>query len=401
MTQLLSLPVLVAALGYFVDIFDLYLFGVVRVASLKDLGVPPEMIMGEGMRLLNAQMLGVLVGGIFWGILGDRKGRVSVLFGSILIYSLANLANAFVRDTGTYAALRFIGGFGLAGELGLAITLVSEILPTKVRGYGTTLVASVGLCGSVAAALIADALPWRVAYVVGGAMGLALLALRVRIHDPALFARTKKTGVKLGRIDLIFRDPRRLARYLGIIAIGVPIWFAGGLLITFSPEYARELGVTGAVTAGQVIFYTYIGVAVGDLASGVISQIMGSRRRAIALFLLAECLIVALLMKSEGLTPSQFFAVYFALGFATGYWAVFMTTAAELFGTNIRATVTTSVPNFVRGMVVPLTLSFTWLRGAYPLRESTMLLGGLCVAAAAVALFLLPETYGRDLDFVD
>src|SRR5678815_49497 len=135
------LAVIVAALGYFVDIYDLLIFGIVRADSLKSIGIAPDAQLGPTQLILNTQMIALLLGGILWGVLGDKRGRISVLFGSIILYSLANIANGFVHTVPQYAAARFLAGLGLAGELGGGITLVSESLDEKTRGHGTTIVA--------------------------------------------------------------------------------------------------------------------------------------------------------------------------------------------------------------------------------------------------------------------
>jgi predicted MFS family arabinose efflux permease len=395
------IPILVAALGYFVDIYDLILFSIVRVPSLTALGLSGEALLESGVLLLNMQMAGMLVGGIAWGVMGDRRGRLSVLFGSIVLYSLANIANAFVQDVSTYAALRFIAGVGLAGELGAGITLVSEILPKEVRGYGTTIVASVGVMGAVVAVLVGDAFDWRIAYVVGGVMGLALLVLRIGVFESGLFEGVKQTTVARGNFFALFAKPARTRRYLSAVLVGLPIWYVIGILITFAPELGAAVGVAPAPRAARAVLFAYLGLTAGDLASGLISQWMRSRKRALGLFLgmtLAFILIYfAPFAKSLGL----FYAICFALGLSIGYWAMFVTVASELFGTNLRATATTTAPNFVRGAVVPVTLLFQALREPLGLSAAGLTVGLLTVTIAAVALWGLEETFGRDLDFVE
>ena len=165
-----SLAVLVAALGYFVDIYDLILFGAVRGPSLQALGFSPADVQDKGILLLQLQMGGMLVGGILWGIIGDRRGRLSVLFGSIILYSIANLVNGTVDTLTGYAICRVIAGIGLAGELGAGITLVSELMDKERRGLGTTIVAATGILGGVVAGIVGGAVPgipavdWRTAY---------------------------------------------------------------------------------------------------------------------------------------------------------------------------------------------------------------------------------------------
>lgn len=395
------LTVLVSALGYFVDIFDLYLFSILRVPSLKDLGVPAESLMDSGLLLLNLQMIGLVAGGFFWGILGDKRGRVSVLFGSIIVYSAANLLNGFVQTVPQYAVLRLIAGFGLAGELGAAITLVSETLSREKRGYGAAWVAGVGLSGSVAAAAFAQFFAWRTCYVVGGLMGLALLALRMGVHDSMLFNHAKKSKVVLGNFWMLLNNRDRLRRYVALVLVGMPNWFIGGILITFAPEFGRALGVRGDLSAANAIFYMYIGVAVGDFLSGLISQWMGSRLKVMAVFIAFTGAMMLAYLNAYGMTPAAVYGICMAVGFGTGYWAVLMMTAAEQFGTNLRATVATTVPNLIRGTVVPLSLIFQPLKGWIGLLPAAMVLGVACILLAFMSLTQLRETHSAELQFVE
>lgn len=395
------LAVLVAALGYFVDIYDLILFSIVRVKSLQDLGVEGAQLLGTGVLLINMQMVGMLVGGLFWGILGDRRGRLSVLFGSIALYSLANVANGLVRDVPTYAALRFIAGVGLAGELGAGITLVSESLGRHNRGVGTTVVAAVGITGAVVAALVGGEFGWRTAYFVGGGLGLALLLLRVGVAESSLFQKSHASSAARGDFFSLFRTWPRARKYLSIIAVGVPIWFTVGVLVTFSPELGRALGLTPGPEAGKAVLFTYSGLALGDVASGAISQALQSRRRVLFLFLGATFVTFVAYFVLGGLSLTAFYGVCFAMGIANGYWAMFVTVASEQFGTNVRATATTTVPNFVRGAVVPATMAFNALKGPLGVVPSAVTVGLACLALAVVALFGLEETFGKDLDHVE
>ncbi|MBX3020635.1 MAG: MFS transporter [Bdellovibrionales bacterium] len=393
--------VLISALGYFVDIYDLLLFGIVRVPSLRDLGVPEDQMLDVGVRLLNFQMAGMLLGGIAWGVLGDLRGRKSVLFGSILLYSLANIANAFVPNPEVYAWLRFAAGIGLAGELGAAITLVSEVMSKEHRGYGTAIVASVGILGAVLASMIGDYFSWKVAYLVGGFMGLALLALRAGLLESGMFRSMSQGQVARGRFHQLFMNRKVFTRYLCCILIGVPIWYIIGVLITFAPELARELGVQGVVTGSKSIMWAYLGLSIGDLSAGLLSQYLRSRRKSVLLFLsLSLVLIVTYVSLREWSVPAFYFLCA-ALGFSAGYWAVFVTIGAEQFGTNIRATVATSVPNFVRGSVVPVTLSFQALREPLGVLPAVLTVGLVVTGMALVALYFLKETYGRDLDYYE
>ncbi len=401
MKSVLNMTVLVAALGYFVDIFDLLLFGVVRVPSLQSLGVSPDDILSVGVTLLDYQMIGVLLGGILWGVLGDRGGRVSVLFGSILLYSAANLANAFIHSVEAYAFLRFLAGLGLAGELGGAITLVSEVLPKEKRGYGTTLVASVGLCGSIFAAVVVEYTDWRTAYAIGGLLGFGLLALRMKVHEPEIFKEMQNEAVSRGNFFSLFQNWERFVKYFSLILIGVPVWFAIGIVMTFSPEIGKELGIQEPITAGNALFYGYTGLALGDLASGLLSQWTKSRRVVMGGCMILMATTTLVIAFSPGATSSFYYTACLMMGLGSGYWAVFMTSSTEQFGTNLRATATTTIPTFVRGMVIPMTFFFQALTPRVGLMNGVLTLGVLCFFLAAIALYTLKESYGRDLNFLE
>jgi MFS family permease len=395
--------IVVAALGYFVDIYDLILFGIVRVPSLTDLGVPAEQMQEKGILLLNMQMAGMLLGGVLFGILGDIRGRVAVLFGSILLYSLANIANGFVQDIGTYATVRFLAGLGLAGELGAGITLVSETMTKEKRGYGTMLVVFFGALGAVVAALVADEFSWRVSYFVGGGLGMLLLFMRVGAMESGMFQNLSKQGQKAGKFIKLITNKKLLMPYLRCILIGVPVWYVVGVLVVFSPEFARVLGVDGEVTGSQSVIWSYVGLSIGDLLTGTLSQLFKTRKLVIQGSLVAGLLLSAIYLFSSNWSPTAFYALCFLLGVSMGYWGLFVTVASEAFGTNVRATVTTTVPNFVRGATVPITLSFAWLQEVYgfSMTNSAAVVGLICFAIALWAAFGLKETYGKDLDYIE
>ncbi|MDR3667702.1 MAG: MFS transporter [Ignavibacteriaceae bacterium] len=398
---LFNSTVLVSALGYFVDIYDLILFGIVRVASLKSLGVPPGQLINYGVLLLNMQMAGMLIGGIFWGIIGDKKGRLSVLFGSILLYSLANFANAFVTTTSMYAILRFIAGVGLAGELGAAITLVSEVMTKESRGYGTALVATIGVTGAIFAAIIGEIFTWQISYIIGGILGFILLIMRLRMFESGMFNTIKDSSISKGKFLSIFSSHERIKKYVNCILIGLPIWFVVGVLITFSPEFAKVLGYRDPIIAGYSIMFTYTGLIFGDFISGFISQYLKSRRKVVAWFIFLSLFFILIYLFIPGKTSFYFYTLCVLLGFAIGYWAVFVTIASEQFGTNIRSTVTTTVPNFVRGAVVPITLAFEFLRSPLGMIYSALVVGLITLAIALFALYHLTETFGKDLDYIE
>jgi MFS family permease len=399
--KLFSIPVIVAALGYFVDIYDLLLFSIVRIPSLAALGVPQAEQFNQGEFLLRVQMTGLLLGGIIWGIMGDKKGRLSVLFGSILLYSLANIANGFVTTVEQYAWLRFIAGIGLAGELGAGITLVSEVLPTRLRGYGTTLVASVGLLGAVMANFIAKQFDWQVSYFIGGGLGLMLLITRISVFESGMFVQLKEKAVARGNFLQLFTNADRFKRFINCILIGLPIWFTIGILITFSPEFSAHLGIPGPIVAGDAVMFSYLGLVAGDLSSGLFSQWFRSRKRIVRVYIVLTLAFILLYLAAPVKSTSFFYLTCFFLGFGVGYWALFVTIAAEQFGTNLRSTVATSVPNFIRGTVVPLTFAFKFLRDSYGIISGALMVGIATIIIALVSLAFLSETFGKDLDFVE
>jgi MFS transporter, putative metabolite:H+ symporter len=396
-----SLPVFVAALGYFVDIYDLVLFSIVRVPSLKGIGISGPELINKGVMLLNMQMIGMLLGGILWGILGDRKGRLKIMFGSIFIYSLANLVNGMVTSIEAYALLRFIAGVGLAGELGAGITLVSEVLHKSVRGYGTMIVASVGVSGAILANFVAKGFDWRTAFYIGGVLGLLLLILRISVSESGMFKGMEGTGLRRGSFLSLFTSYDRFGRFMNSILIGIPTWFVVGVLITFSPEFAKALEIRGAVSAGNSVMFCYLGLVFGDFASGMLSQLLKSRRKVVLIFLGLTVAGIAAYFMSSGASAAAFYGICTFLGFASGYWAIFVTIAAEQFGTNLRATVATTVPNFVRGMVVPITMLFQLLRKGLGIQQGALWVGGICMAVALVSLWRLQETFHKDLDYFE
>jgi MFS family permease len=399
--KIVSASILIAALGYFVDIYDLILFSIVRVSSLKSLGLSGDELLTQGVFLINMQMGGMLIGGILWGVLGDKKGRLSVLLGSIFLYSLANVANGFVHSVSAYAFWRFVAGIGLAGELGAGITLVSEVMSKENRGYGTMIVSVVGILGAVVAALIGDMFNWRVAYIIGGFMGFGLLFLRIKASESGMFEGIKDKAYKKGSFLLIFKSRKNILKYLCCIMIGVPLWFVVGILVTFSPEFGKAFKMIEIPKASTAVMCAYIGLSLGGLASGCLSQFFKNRLGVTAWFTALNMFFIVFYLFYPMPNLSVFYASCFALGFASGYWALFVTIAAEQFGTNIRATVATSVPNFVRGSVVPLTLSFQYLKNHYGIIEGTFIVAVVCVGVALLALLGLEETYGKSLDYLE
>ena len=401
--KLIIATITVAALGYFVDVYDLLVFSVVRVSSLKDLGVPDDALLEQGLFLLNVQMVGMLLGGICWGISGDRKGRLSVLLGSIFLYSIANIANGFVHSLEAYALWRFISGFGLAGELGAGITLVTECMSKESRGYGTTIVATIGVAGAVAAAIIGRMYSWRTCFFIGGGLGLALLILRISVHESQLFRQLEANegNVRRGDLRQLLAPRERLFRYINCILVGLPIWYIVGILVTLCPEFGVAFGLSEPLSSGTAILYSYGGFVIGDFLSGAVSQIIKSRRKALYIFIIAMFTSVVAYLYLPHKSAGEVYWVLAVLGVASGYWAVFITTAAEQFGTNLRATVATTVPNFIRGSVVPISSLFVALKSPLGIIGSAATVGAVCTIIALFSLWHLKETYGTDLDYIE
>ncbi len=388
---------LVGALGYFVDSFDLNLFAIVRGASLRSLGFNDEQVLSWGVWLFNWQMAGLLLGGVLWGVLGDRIGRRTVLFGSIVLYSIATFANGTVHSLGWYAFWRVLAGIGMAGELGAAITLVSERVDPALRGYATMLVASFGLLGTLTAGVVTAEMDWRHAYYLGGALGVALLFLRVGTPESGMFR--EQQSARRGDLSLLVGP--RLMTYLRCVMLGVPVWFTQAVLIGFAVELTSAIGVHPAVVTATALAYYAAGAAVGDLICGSLSQLLGSRKKALAAFVLFLFAMDGVYLSGLVVSLGSFYWLCFFIGIGTGYWAVFVTVAAEQFGTNLRATVATSVPNMVRGTSVLILLAFKAQRDALGLVGSASLVGVICTLLSLSALWALRETFARELDFVE
>jgi MFS family permease len=394
--------VIVGALGYFVDIYDLILFAVVRVGSLKALGCTPDQLLSEGTRLINVQMAGMLLGGIVWGLLGDRMGRIKVLFGSIILYSVANIANGFVHGLDTYAACRFFAGLGLAGELGGCVTLVAEVLPRELRGYGTVMISAIGILGAVAAGYVGTWYDWRTAYYIGGGLGVLLLLLRLFVHESGMFQTMNETNRPPFASQLrLLIAPSRIGRYLCCVLIGFPCWYFIGLLVFFSPEFAKTLGATGPIAAPTAVALSYAGLSLGSLLCGGFSQFMRSRKKVLLAFMLAGFVLCNVFFFLGAPSPTLVYGLIFVLGLAFGYWAIFVTIAAEHFGTNMRATVATTVPNFARGSLILTTSLFAALKPSLGVLHSGLALGWITFALAFLGWFGLRETFHDDLDYLE
>lgn len=392
--------VLVASLGYFVDIYDLIIFSIVRVKSFHDIGVTDELMRTKGEFVLNMQMAGLLLGGIIWGIIADKYGRIKVLFGSILLYSLANIYNGFVQDVNTYAFVRFIAGIGLAGELGAGITLVSEAMSKNKRGYGTMVVAGVGVLGAILAYYISEWFDWRTAYFVGGGMGILLLLMRVGTFESGMFEKSAQNdNIKKGSIKLLFSSKERIMRYVYCLCIGLPIWFVAGVLVTQAPEIGKALQADTVLSAGKGVMFTYLGISLGDFAAGLLAQIFKSRKKVVFICQVLILLSSIWYLSSTGITESKFLVLAFVMGVGVGYWATFVTISAEQFGTNLRATVATTAPNFVRGALIPSTLFYGYLVNIFGIVPAAMVTIVLLSMIAIFALTQLKESFDKDLNY--
>ena len=402
--HLLGFPVIVAALGYFVDIYDLLLFGIVRVPSLRDMNLDPDT---AGTLILNYQMTGLLLGGILWGVFGDRRGRLSVLFGSIVTYSLANIACGFLPvipiddKTLLYALLRFVAGVGLAGELGAGITLVSETLPKELRAIGTSIVAGFGLLGAVVAQLTVELVgSWATAYFIGGAMGLMLLVLRIKVFESGMYAKVQQSDVARGNFLSFFTNGQRFVKYLKCIAIGLPTWFCIGILAVMANQFAPEFGISN-LDPGKAIMWAYVGISAGDFFSGFLSHWLRSRKKAILYMMIFTAIGIIWMLAGGANSETKYYLFCIWLGFGTGYWAMFVTVAAEQFGTNIRNTATTTVPNMVRGLLPVMLIGFDFLKRDFSVSFSAAAVGLVAFGLGMWATATIPETHGKDLEFVE
>jgi putative MFS transporter len=400
---LLSLPVLVAALGFYVDIFDLLLFGVMRIKSLRSLGLPEDAVLSKGELIVSVQLIGMVIGGVLWGIIGDKYGRLKVLFGSILLYSLANIANGFITELNQYIVIRFIAGVGLAGELGAGITLTAEILPKEKRGLAGTVIATCGVLGGISAALLSKLIDdWRTLYFIGGGIGLALLALRVSVAESEMYVSLGKSKVQRGNFLLFFSNRDRFFRFAKGMLIGMPVWYCIGLLMFFANEFAKRMGIQG-ITPGDAILYQYIGLGFGDITAGLISQRLQSRKKALYFFYFVFVVFMLLFFTQHNSSPAWFYFICAGLGFGSGISVLYIITSAEQFGTNLRASASSSITNFIRGFTPLLLLVFSLTRGdkgQYYL-QSAWVIGITVMLISSTALYFTKESFGKDLDFME
>jgi MFS family permease len=400
-TSLFQLAVVVSALGFFVDVYDLLLFGIVRKPSLADLGLSPAEILSQGELIISVQMIGLLVGGVIWGILGDKKGRLRVLFASILMYSIANILNGMVTSIPQYIILRFIAGVGLAGELGAGITLVSEILPKEKRGIASAMIASFGILGAVTAFLLSRYFDWRMCYYIGGVLGLLLLALRVSVSESGLFQQVATTSVVRGNFLMFFNDRDRFSRFIKCMLIGLPSWFIIGVLVTFSDQFGNEMGIPG-IDPGKAIMFLYLAIAFGDLTVGLLSQYLKSRKKALFIFYGITIFFMILYFTQDGGSTTGFYLICAGLGYGAGFTVVYITMSAEQFGTNLRASAAISIPNMVRGVLPLIILLFKFTRTLFDSYVTGGWVTGVILFAIAIpSAIYTRETFGKDLDFVE
>lgn len=401
--SIFSIAVIVAALGYFVDIYDLLLFSITRIESLVSLGLTEAEVLSEGESIIMWQMGGLLIGGIIWGVMGDKKGRLSVLFGSIILYSLANIANGFVQTPDQFKIIRFIAGIGLAGELGAGITLVSELTPKNKRGIATSLVAGIGLTGAVFAFIMKQYFDWRTCYFIGGGLGLLLLVLRISVFESGMFHEVKKMNVQRGNFFMLFNTKERLTKYVCSILIGLPTWFVIGVLVTFSSEFGKQMGIKEKIDPGKAIMYAYAAIAIGDVLIGFISQWFKSRKKALYLFYAITIVFMVLYFTVQwNGTAANMYWICAGLGFGTGFWAIFVTMGAEQFGTNIRATAATTIPNMVRGMLTILIMPlFHLFRGITDYVTGGWITAIVIMVITIIAALLIKETFHKDLNYIE
>lgn len=400
-TSVFNIAVIVAALGYFVDIYDLLLFQIVRLPSLKSLGLAEDAADKSGQFIISVQMTGLLIGGIIWGIMGDKKGRLSVLFGSIILYSIANIFNGFVHTVNQYALVRFFAGIGLAGELGAGITLVSELVHKNKRGISTSLVAGIGLTGAIVAYLISRQFDWRICYFIGGGLGLCLLVLRAAVFESGMFKQVKESNVSRGNFFMFFTNAKRFKKYLLSILIGLSTWYVIGVLIAFSNKFGKEFGLTEKINPGKATMYAYIAISIADVLIGFVSQWLKSRKKALYIFYAITIAMLVLYFTQSHTNANTMYWIIAGLGFGTGFWAIFVTMAAEQFGTNLRATAATTVPNMVRGSLPLTILLFNSLQNYFSYVTSGWITGAIIMTVSVIAAALSEETFGKDLNYIE
>lgn len=404
--SIFNITVVVAALGYFVDIYDLLLFTIVKKPSMYGVGATDITMLVDSTKVINWQMYGLLLGGIIWGVMGDKKGRLSVLFGSIILYSIANFLTGFVSTVNEYAGCRFIAGLGLAGELGAGITLVSELLPKNKRGIGTSLVAGIGLSGAVAAYFTYQATQdWRLCYKIGGVLGVLLLLLRITVAESGMFKKLKEQKeVARGNFFMFFSNAKRFRKYLLAILIGLPTWYVIGILVNQSDKFASAFYGSTVLDSGRAIMFAYASIAAGDIIIGLVSQKLKSRKKSLLLFYIMCIVSLFLFFSSVNNSDARMYAICAALGFSTGFWAIFVTMGAEQFGTNLRATAATTIPNMVRGALPLINMMFlNWFQKSmgWSITKAGIITGIVVMTITMIAFYFTEETFHKDLNYTE
>lgn len=404
-----SLPVIVGSLGFFVDIYDLLLFNIVRKSSFAALGVKEDDMKDIGENILMWQMIGLTIGGIIWGMLGDKKGRKSVLFGSILLYSVATIANGFTHNIDQYLWLRFVAGLGLAGELGASITLTSEMLPKEKRGIGSSIIATSGVMGTITAYIVYhfSGENWRLCYFIGGGMGIALLFLRISVLESGMYDTVKNAKVRMGDFFMLFSKRERFFRYLRAITIGLPVWYVIGILISFSDEFAKKFQIAG-FDQPKALMLQYVALAFGDMTAGIFSNYIKSRKKTLLIYygILSVFILLFFTLKGGG-NAFNMYLLCMGLGFGSGISVLYIMMSAEQFGTNLRATAAISIPNLVRGFLPLILLLFKFLRSGILFNNNNnyvtaaWITGIIIIATGFISVLYTKETFGKELDFIE
>jgi MFS family permease len=398
-----ALGIIVSALGFFVDLYDIMALAAIGENSLKDIGVSENAIKGNLNYLQSMQMFGMLIGGFLWGIVGDKYGRLKVLFGSIILYSAFTLLNAFVTNTGQYVACRFLAGLGLAGELGAGITLVSEQMKKEKRGLGPAIIAGFGVLGAIVAVIVGKNYDWKTVYIVGGVLGFLLLILRFGVVESGLFKMAKLAKASKGNFLIILRNKNYLKKFICILLVGIPGWFVNGVMMQFSNYISKSMGMDPIPDKGKVIIFFFVALSLGDVLGGLVSQWLKSRKKSIYIFLFAHLLMLLLFFTVARTSVQLYYAIFAGLGLTVGFVIQLFTLAAENFGTNIRTLVTSSGLNLVRGWVIPLGALFAWMNGPLHIIEwkSVAIIAFSVALVSLLALTQLDETFHNDLEFVN
>lgn len=393
--------IILAAAGYFVDIYDLLIFSSERVESLEEIGVPVQNMKSVALMLQNYQMAGLIAGGFIFGMLADKLGRVRVLFASILLYSFANLGNAFVTTVPVFAAFRFIAGLGLAGELGIALSWISESLQRNQRTIATMIVSAIGLCGGITAAIVSSLLHWQTSYIIGGLMGLLLLGFRITVQESELYKKTKHESLQKGNLIQLFSNKSQMARFTLCVLSGAPSFIFMSIYVTLAPEFATAFNITGKISVSHAIMVYLIAFTVSDILCGLLSRMLQQRKAALLIYVMIQTLAVGFFFLVPPITSTDLYMRCVFLGFSVGYWGILITNSLEQFGTNIRATVATSTSNLIRGITIPATIVFSLVASSLGIIASGMIIGFSLIAISVISILLLEDKFENDLNFAE